>query len=157
MSIYKWRTGARIKADPNLAANVLDQLANENRLNAESVVEVSKPDDAVLHDDFEWRDEIAALEYRKHQARNIMNSLVIVEEMTPEAPPIRYCFQIDEDTSNYTPLSVIMQSSDSMEALKKKALAELSSYRMKYSTIIKKCDGENELNSLQMKMENIGA
>ena len=154
---YQWKTGARIKADPVLAAQVLDQLANENRLNAENVVEISKPEGTVLHDDFEWRDDIAALEYRKHQARNIMISLVVVEETAPEIPPIRYCFQIEENSSNYTPINVIMQSSDCIDALKRKALAELISYRMKYTTIIKKVDGESEINSLQLKIENLGA
>lgn len=157
MSIYKWKTGSRIKADPELAAQVLDQLANENRLNAENVVEISKPEGTVLHDDFEWRDDIAAHEYRKHQARNIMNSLVIVEEEAPEIPPIRYCFQIEENSSNYTPINVIIQSADCMDALKRKALAELSAFRMKYTTIIKKCNAESDINSLQMKMENLGA
>ena len=157
MGIYKWKTGARIKADPELAAQVLDQLANENRLNAENVVEISKPEGTVLHDDFEWRDDIAALEYRKHQARNIMNSLVIVEEQAPEMPPIRYCFQIEEGTSNYTPINVILQSADCIDALKRKALSELSAFRMKYTSIIKRCDGEEDINRLQIKMEDLSA
>ena len=157
MSIYKWKTGARIKADPELAAKVLDHLASENRLNAETVVEVSRPEGTVLHDEFEWDDAVAAMEHRKHQARNIMNSLVIVEESAPEVPPIRYCFQIEENTSNYTPINVIMQSSDCMEALQRKALAELNAFRMKYNTIIKKCHAEDDVNKLQMKMENLGA
>jgi hypothetical protein len=154
--IYSWKTGTRIKADATLAAELFDQLAEENRLNAESVVEVSKPADAVLHGEFEWDDTLAATEWRKHQARNIINALVITEE-SPKVQPVRYAFQIEENTSNYTPLSVIMQSADSVEALKRKALSELLAFKMKYSTIIKKCGGENEINSLQMKMENIGA
>lgn len=157
MSIYKWKTGSRIKADPELAAQVLDQLANENRLNAENVVEVSKPEGTVLHDDFEWRDDIAALEYRKHQARHILNSLVIVEETEPQMPPIRYCFQIEEETSDYTPIHVIMQSADCMEALQRKSLAELSAFRMKYDAIIKKCHAESDVDAIQMKLENLGA
>jgi len=156
---YQWKTGSRIKADPELAAQVLDQLANENRLNAENVVEVSEPEDAVLHEDFEWNDEKAAVEYRKAQARYIMRSLVVVEEtVTEETPtPIRYFFQIEENSSNYTPINVIMQKADCMDALKRKALAELSAFKMKYTTIIKRCNAESDINSLQMKMENLGA
>lgn len=154
--IYSWKAGTRIKADATLAAELFDQLAEENRLNAESVVEASKPEDAILHGEFEWDDTTAATEWRKHQARNIINALVISEE-SPEVQPVRYAFQIEENTSNYTPLAVIMQSADSIEALKRKALSELSAFKMKYSTIIKKCDGESDINSLQMKMENIGA
>lgn len=151
--IYKWRTGARIKADATLAAKVFEQLSDENRLNAENVVEVSKPEEAVLHDDFEWVDSIAAFEYRKHQARNILNSLVVIEEETPEEQPIRYCFKIEEKTNNYTPLNVIMQSAESTGALIRKAISELQAYRMKYDTIIKKCHGEIEIQALSEKLE----
>lgn len=154
--IYSWKTGTRIKADATLAAELFDQLAEENRLNAENVVEVSRPADAVLHSEFEWDDTAAANEWRKHQARNIINALVVIEE-SPEVQPVRYAFQIEENTSNYTPMTVIMQSADSIEALKRKALSELLAFKMKYSAIIKKCDGESEINILQMKMENIGA
>lgn len=152
--IYKWKEGSRIKADPELAAQVLDKLASENRLNAESVVDVSKPKDAVLHDDFEWNDKKAALEYRKDQARYIMRSLVLIEETEPDSAPIRYCFQIEEKTSNYTPINVIMQNSDSVEALKRKALSELMAYSMKYDTIIKKCHAEPEILTIKVKLEN---
>lgn len=154
--IYSWKTGSRIKANAKLAAELFDKLAEQNRLNAENVVEVSRPTDAVLHGEFEWDDTVAATEWRKHQARNIINALVITEEL-PDVQPVRYAFQIEESTSNYTPIAVIMQNADSIEALKRKALSELLAFKMKYNAIIKKCDGENEINSLQMKMENISA
>lgn len=155
--IYKWKTGTRIKADPEKAAELFDILADENRLNAETVVNESRPEGSVLHDDFEWKDPVAAEEYRKHQARNIMNSLVIVNEQVPDAQPIRYCFQIEEHSSNYTPINVIMQNVDSVDALKRKALAELNSFRMKYTTIIKACNCESDIENIQLKMESIGA
>ena len=151
--IYEWRTGTRIKADASLAAKVFEQLSDENRLNAESVVEVSKPKEAVLHDDFEWDDNVAAFEYRKHQARNILNSLVVIEEETPEEQPIRYCFKIEKGTNNYTPLNVIMRSAESTGALIRKAIAELQAYRMKYDTIIKKCHAESDIQALNEKLE----
>lgn len=154
MSVYKWKEGTRIKADPSLAAQLFDELAKEDRLNARSVVEVSKPKDAVLHDEFEWDDTNAAIKWRDHQARNIINALVVVEETVEEVKPVRYAFQIEERSNNYTPMSVIMQSANSIEALKRKALSELSSYRMKYASIIKKCNGEEDLNNLQKKMES---
>lgn len=154
MSVYKWKEGTRIKADPSLAAQLFDELAKEDRLNARSVVEISKPKDAVLHDEFEWDDTNAAIKWRDHQARNIINALVVVEETVEEVKPVRYAFQIEEHSNNYTPMNVIMQSANSIEALKRKALSELSSYRMKYASIIKKCNGEADLNNLQKKMES---
>ena len=130
----------------------MNQLAAQDRLNAQNVVDVSAPEDAVLHNDFEWNNDVAANEFRKYQARNIINGLVVVEEETPEEPPIRCFFMIEENTSNYTPLTVIMQNANSIDTLKSKALAELNAYWMKYDTIIKKVGAEEEMKSLRTKM-----
>ena len=155
--IYKWKPGRQIKADPTLAAEVLNELAEQNRLDADNVVEVSKPEDAVLHNDFEWDDSKAALEYRKHQARNIINALLVVEEEQPQIPPIRCFFKLEETTSNYTPIKAIYQSADSMEALIKKALNELIAFRMKYESIVRHCKAEKEFEALKGKLETEGA
>lgn len=151
--IYKWKPGTRIKADPALAAQVMNQLADESRLDAENLVEVSKPTEAVLHDDFEWDNDKAANEFRKHQARNIINGLLIVKEEVPEEPPIRCYFKIEENTSNYTPIQTIVQSADSMAALKTRAINELNAYRQKFDAIVKYCDAEVEFNNFKKKME----
>lgn len=158
MNIYQWRAGSRIKADPNKAGELFDNLANEERLNAETVVEVSKPDDALLHNEFEWDDQKAAISFRNHQARNIMNALLIVE-VTEQAEqlPLRFCYKIDDDSSNYTPIKTIVQSSDSMEALRKKAAAELKSFQMKYNAILAYCNAVTEMEQLQVKLETKSA
>ena len=157
MGVYKWKVGTRIKADPNLAAEVLNKLAEQNRLDAENVVEVSKPEGAVLHDDFEWDDAVAAIKFRNHQARNIINALVVVEEETPEEPPMRVFFKIEENTNNYTPLKTIMQSADSTEALLRKALSELQAYKMKFDSIVKKCNAEKEYRAFEEKLKQESA
>ena len=157
MGVYKWKVGTRIKADTNLAAEVLNKLAEQNRLDAENVVEVSKPEGAVLHDDFEWDDAVAAIKFRNHQARNIINALVVVEEEMPEEPPMRVFFKIEENTNNYTPLKTIMQSADSTEALLRKALSELQVYKMKFDSIVKKCNAEKEYRAFEEKLKQESA
>lgn len=158
MSAYKWREGSRIKADPNKAGELFDNLANEDRLNAETVVEVSKPDDALLHNEFEWDDQKAAIAFREHQGRNIINSLLIVEENEQaEQLPTRYCYKIDDNSSNYTPIKTIVQSADSMEVLRKKAAAELKSFQMKYNAILAYCNAVTEMEQLQVKLETKSA
>lgn len=158
MSAFKWREGSRIKADPNKAGELFDNLANEDRLNAETVVEVSKPDEALLHNEFEWDDQKAAISFREHQARNIINSLQIVEVTEQaEQPPIRCFFKIDDNSSNYTPIKTIVQSADSMEVLRKKAAAELKSFQMKYNAILAYCNAVTEMEQLQVKLETKSA
>lgn len=158
MSIFKWREGSRIKADPNKAGELFNNLANEDRLNAKTVVEVSQPDEALLHNEFEWDDQKAAISFREHQARNIMNALLIVEvNEEAEQPPIRFCYKVDDDSSNYTPIKTIVQSADSMEVLRKKAAAELKSFQMKYNAILAYCNAVTEMEQLQVKLETKSA
>lgn len=70
---------------PSVSAGVvgaeLDRIRVENggRLVPADVVRESKPDGAPLHPCFEWKDRVAANAWREHQARNIINVVVIRE------------------------------------------------------------------------------
>lgn len=44
------------------------------------IVHESRPEEAVLHDAFEWNDVTAAHEYRLHQARNIVSTVTVIHE-----------------------------------------------------------------------------
>lgn len=74
--IYRWKTGSRFKTDANIAAGIMNKLAKENRLNAETLVDVSRPEDAPLHNEFEWDDVKAAEEWRKQTSRVMIASVV---------------------------------------------------------------------------------
>ena len=62
-----WAKGSVFKADPNIAKDVMDQLSAEGRLSPLDLVEASRPEDAPLHNEFEWNDTIAAQKWRKGQ------------------------------------------------------------------------------------------
>lgn len=150
--VYQWKTGARVKTAPEVAAAVMNDLAERNQLNAEMLVNVSRPEDAPLHQEFEWDDPIAAEEWRKQQARCLIHSLVLQED-DEDTEPVRVFFKIHEASPNYEPTQVILQSPESTEALRNMALKELIAFKNKYAAIIRKINGEKEVNSLQMKME----
>ena len=152
--IYQWKSGAHIKTPAEVAAKVLNELASKNTLDAETLVEVSRPNDAPLHSEFEWDDKKAADEWRKHRGRIIINSITVVEETEENAEPIRCFFQIDKNTSLYEPIGVIVQNADKMELLRQQAYKELTAYANKYSSIIKKIGAEDEINNV---MEKLGA
>ena len=80
-----WRNGTHIKTSADIAAKVFDELAVKNQLNAQSLVDASRPDEAPLHPEFEWNDAIAAEEWRKQRARNLITALVVIEEKEEEA------------------------------------------------------------------------
>ena len=150
--VYKWKVGTRIKADPETALAVMNDLAARNTLDAQTLVDESRPEDAPLHNEFEWDDQKAAEEFRKAQARCIINALVEVDETQEGAEPIRCFFQIDKNTSLYEPIGVIVQNEDKMKRLQEQAYSELQAYSRKYSTIIIKCGAEAEIANLQGKL-----
>ena len=134
--VYQWKGASRIKADANEAAKIMNGLAERNALTAEMLVEVSRPETALLHHEFEWDDTKAANEYRKVQARNIINALVVVpDEKIPATEPVRAYFQIETKGNRYTQLTTIMSNPTQKEMLLKKALSELNAFSHKYSTL----------------------
>ena len=154
--VFTWKSGSRIKADPVQAAKVMNELAGRDMLNASNLVEVSKPEDAPLHSEFEWDDEQAAGQWREHQALHLINCLVQIDETAERTEPVRVYFQVEEASNNYEQLDVIVRSEDKTKKLLKQALQELIAYKRKYAAILQQCDAVKEINSLQMKMELSG-
>ena len=111
------------------------QLESEGRLNAQTLVDENRPVDAPLHNAFEWDDSIAGEEWRKHQARNIINALVI----TPENRSVetRAFFKLSSAEKNYDSVHTIIRDEDKSEQLFRDATRELKSFQKKYSSIEK--------------------
>lgn len=136
--VYKWKEASRIKADPEKAAKLMSELANSNALNAETLVEVSKPETALLHGDFDWDNDEAAIKWRNHQARNIINALVLVpEENEPlkSREPIRAFFKVTDSQNSYESTVLLISKTDTRELLLRKALSELTAFQNKYSAL----------------------
>lgn len=152
--IYEFRVGSHISGvDPNVAGEITSKLADENRLTAGNLVDISRPQDAPLHDYFEWDDAIAGEEWRKSQARHLINCIVYREEKSEEekTEPVRAYYTIAE--GKYEPTQVIIRDDDKRRALKEMALKELVSFKRKYKNILKQCGIEEAVDEIQMKIE----
>lgn len=132
--VYKWKPSSHHKVDAQTAGEVCKALEEEGRLTAGDLVEESRPEDAPLHEEFEWDDTVAAEEYRKCQARHIINS--IIEVVSPEIVPIRAFFNIVHQEPNYESVRTIISDEEKRSALLKKALSELQSFEQKYSALV---------------------
>lgn len=133
MIAYKWKPGSfHGRTSAQVAGEVCGQLEAEGRLNAETLVEVSRPEDAPLHGEFNWDDEAAAEEWRKHQARHLINSIEIVVE-TRE--PVRAFYTLERKSSAYTSIMTIKSQPGSYQLLLKQARSELAAFRRKYRQI----------------------
>lgn len=79
---YGWKTGRQLgKIDPQKVGEELARIHRKHKtIIPQKVVDESRPKTAVLHEHFEWNDKTAAEEYRVHQARQIIGSVVVVPE-----------------------------------------------------------------------------
>lgn len=66
----------------------LRRIAEENggTLKPSDVVEAARSEDSPLHSQFEWDDDTAAEQWRLHQARNLINRVVVQYEAPGREP-----------------------------------------------------------------------
>ena len=133
--VYSWKEGTRYKTDPNIAGAVCAKMELAGTLTASNLVEASRPKDAPLHKEFEWNNTKAAEEWRKHQARNIIHSLVLVTEPGTDSESVRAFFKIETRSNNYESIVAIVRDENKYESLKAAALRELKVFQRKYHTI----------------------
>lgn len=126
---YVFKDCSFIKADAQAAGEQCERLAAEGRLTAKGLVDENRPADAPLHNAFEWRDDVAGELYRQHQARHIMNSLMIVRE---DAEPVRVLLNIERKSAEYKHIETILQSEDDTRKMLDMALRELQWFEKKY-------------------------
>ena len=75
----------QIGVDAQTAGEELARIKAAHRiLSAAVVVDESRPDDAPLHPAFEWRDPVAAEQWREHQASQIIRRVRVVPVEAPE-------------------------------------------------------------------------
>lgn len=132
--VYQWKSGSRIKANPEEAGKQFEELAETVGLTAETVLDANRPEDAPLHEEFEWRDDIAAEEWRKQQARHLINCICFSVEKQDGNEQVRAFFTTTE-TNGYESLEAIVIVENKYKSLLSKALSELSAFERKYSTL----------------------
>ena len=127
--VYQWKPGARIKADAQEAGEVLNRLEREGRLSAKGLLDESRPEDAPLHKEFEWNDGVAAENWREHQARHIIASILVIPE---KSEPVRGFFKIDRSDNRYESIQTILESRDKTNLLLEEAFKEFARMEQKF-------------------------
>ena len=130
----KWADGSRHKVDAEKAYRVTSDLEERGMLTAQNLVDESRPEDAVLHDEFEWDDDVAANQYRLTQARNIIRSIQIVRAETGEEEKVFVNVHIERP--EYTTVTKALMKPDERELLLKAARRDMESFRAKYEKLV---------------------
>ena len=76
------KTGAQIKTSAAVVYKEIERVRKigKGNISLQVLVDESKPVDAPLHSEFEWRNAKAANSWRLHQARKIVQSIEILPE-----------------------------------------------------------------------------
>lgn len=137
--VYKWKSGSRIKGNAQKSGELFEQLAaTEEGLTAETLLTANIPENAPLHGDYEWEDSEAAHQWRLHQSRNFINSLVTVLQENTETekkPEQVRAFFITTEESKYEPIGAIVKEQTKYDKLLDTAFRELQAFRRKYGTL----------------------
>lgn len=131
-----WVKGSCFKAKPEVAKQVMDELAAEGRLSPAELVEVSRPKDAPLHKDFfSLTDREAAQKYREDRARIMIASIVVTQDAEEDEVPVRAFFNIERGTHEYIPTEIIMSDEAKAARLLEIAKKEMIAFRNKYAAL----------------------
>ena len=129
MQLVSWKID-RYKAN---AKQAYAEITCLEKITPQNVVELARNENSVIHNDFEWNDEIAGEKYRIIQAADMIRSLVI-ETKEEEKPPVR-ALQITTVANVYKPTEFFLKNEDEYQSLLKRALAELQGFKSRYSSI----------------------
>lgn len=132
--VYKWRVGSHQSGNAQIAGEMCAELEAKGQLTASNLVDVNRPEDAPLHDSFEWDDSIAGEEWRKQQARHIIQAITVVAGPTQE--PKRIFYSVETTVPNYDSVQTIIRSEDKYQKLLEMARREMEQFERKYAEIL---------------------
>lgn len=131
--VYQWKTIAGIKADANEAGRQFEQLEKSVGVTPQTVLDANRAENTPLHDEFEWNDDIAAENYRLHQAGQLIRMLCVKPTTeSKDSTPIRAFIRTEE---NYESLNVVLNAQDKRKYMLDAALKELRAFQAKYKAL----------------------
>ena len=109
---------------------------HKGNLHAEDVVAFARNPITALHSHFDWEDSEAAAKWRLHQARNVIRVCVQYEPSIKKSVKVFVSLIPDRQAGEgYKALSVMIRNAEDRAQLLADALAELETFRHKYSAL----------------------
>lgn len=141
---YQWRSGNYpVSADD--AHKEIERInKKEGCVTAQNVLDQSRPKKAVLHDCFEWDDNIASEKWRLHQSACLIGNLVKVackqvESEEPKEVTVRAYVNTENNRyakkGSYVSINVAVEDERLYKVVLDNALKELKAFKAKYATL----------------------
>ena len=131
---YSYRVPGLQKAPAEVTGRVFEELANsEKGLSPRTLVDASRDVNAPLHNEFEWRDDVAAEKYRLTQAQGIITNLRIVTIQADGSKAMDRAFVVKPGgESQYVFIQNALSREDWRDHLLEEARRECKSFLGKY-------------------------
>lgn len=132
---YQYKDGFILPVDAQTAGEECGRLESEGRLTPENLVDASRPEDAPLHDCFEWDDGVAAEKYRNSQAAYVIRSIEV--RVSKSKPMVRAFVPVSTGGKKrtYKNINAVLRKADTREALLEQARKELLQFKAKYESL----------------------
>lgn len=160
ISTISWKQSVPNKGiDAQKAFDALEVIRHQNNgLTDDAVVAAAKPQEHTLHKWFEWDDSVAAVEYRRDQAKNLLRSIEVTYEERPEIKTRVYEVEhksrrCDEERTVYTTTEEILQNPEARDRLIAEAIRQAMAFRRRFKAIH---ELDAVMNEIDRAVEKIG-
>lgn len=135
--VYQWKYNMPIKAQ--IVGEHFEQLEKKKGcITPKIVLESARSETSVIHECFEWNDDVAAEKYRESQASSLIRNLTVKMVDTDDKPtePVRAYVNIKQtDTSSFISMYKVLENDNLTNLMLEQAKQELAAFAKKYSTL----------------------
>ena len=144
---FERRKGFVLKTNPQIVGEVCQGLEQGGKLTPKNLVDASRDVNAPLHNEFEWRDGVAAEKYREVQAGYIIRSVVVKISQLPitvtqmklkltdvKEPTVRF-FHATERDNSYDSIETVSNNDEKRIALLKDCFKDIAAFKEKYNVL----------------------
>lgn len=138
---YGYRVRGLNKAPAQVAGEMMEQLEqSEKGLSPETLLDANRDENAPLHGEFEWRDDVAAEQYRLNQAGGIIRNIVRITVETQEQVPVRAFVPTGERKQAYVSIATALTNEQWRKNLLEQAKRDMQAFSSKYRNITELSD-----------------
>ena len=137
-----WKSGVPSRGiDPEVAYYELESIRTKRgKLTDTCVLEEARNESHPLHNWFNWDDDVAAEEYRRLQAQNLIRSLVVVYVESPKTPVRAYQVLKKEPTKSesrtvYSTTEEVLSSPEGRDKLIADAIKAAMDFRRRFKML----------------------
>ena len=130
-------SGANKKTSQTVAAEMTRLDPKGEGMTARELQLAEAPDDAPLHNEFEWDNEVAGTLYRDEQARGLMRCVELVVKSEPNTPDYRGRAYLavradDEEVKVYRPALLVLKDETQAPQIVADAIRQLRGWRERW-------------------------